>query len=112
MGGARPSGGEAISRRVQEFGTHDRHFHTARGYSLCACVCVSPPLVTVPPIKARHVLHFAAYSGETTLCSVFFLPVLNQPGSHKRVRTLGLLPSFVVFLFYTASLHSLHGSIT
>ena len=40
---------------------------------VCVCVCVFSPsiLVTVPPIKARRVLHFAAYSGDYTLQRIF-----------------------------------------
>ena len=43
---------------------------------VCVCVCVSFPsiLVTVPPIKAGRVLHFAAYSGHYTLQRFFFCP--------------------------------------
>lgn len=37
---ARPSGGEAISRRVQELGTHDRHLHTAGGFDTRSSITV------------------------------------------------------------------------
>ena len=40
---------------------------------VCVCVCLSFPfiLATVPPIKARRALHFAAYSMQRTLSTHF-----------------------------------------
>ena len=78
-------------------------FKTLR-FCYCVCVCVrararaSFPsiLVTVPSIKARRALRFAAYSGDYTLQRILFVP-LQRPGSHRRGRTLGLLVFFFVF---------------
>ena len=53
-------------------------------------------LVTVPRIKARRVLHSAAYSGDDTLLQRIFSARLNHPGSHKRGRTLGLLSAHLL----------------
>ena len=67
--------------------------------AMCVCVRVFFPsiLVTVPPIKARRVLHFAAYSGDYTIAA-YLSVLLNQPGSHRRGRTLGLFSSFYISL--------------
>ena len=64
---------------------------------VCVCVCMSFPskLVTIPPIKARRVLHFAAYSGKYTFLQPILCVPLNQSGLHGRGRTLGF---FVLFL--------------
>ena len=52
---------------------------------VCACVFVPPAilsiLVTIPPIKASRVLHFAAYSKDYTMQRILSVR-LSQPESH------------------------------
>ena len=70
----------------------------------CVCVCVlhlPTILPKVPLIKVKkRVLRFAAYSGDYTFqrTQCIFSVGLNQPGSHRRRRTLGVRSSSLCFL--------------
>ena len=78
----------------------------------CVCVCVSFPsiLVTVPPMKVRGVLRFAAYSGDYTSQRISSVP-LNQPGVTQEGANTGAfsflfffnappLPAVIASIFY------------
>ena len=74
----------SCSLSVPRSGTHWGH----RSTTVCLFVSFPSILVTVPPIKARRVLHFAACSGDITLQRTFFrlskLTGVTQEGANTR----------------------------
>ena len=98
---------------------HTRSKVFRKRYLVCVhkhvCVCVFPSMGDGPSlIKARRVLHFAAYSGDYALQRIFSVP-LDQLGSHRKggkhwgffvfsltpYTLLRCLPHFFLFLVAT-----------